>query len=165
MKKSAPNREKIGTKNPPFFQPLVFHRLRLLDVGVHPIYKRGGGNCFPKRPSLRQPWPSLNLEKVLRDMGGHLALHSSQKILRQNVLREISPRVSTRWQISLLTANFTVKNVVKTWWQILRLFFLGKFVRKRFPPKNPPHVSPSKALNSSPKTSGTALAQKFLPTD
>ena len=31
VKKSAPDREKIGTKNPPFFSPLVFHRLRLLD--------------------------------------------------------------------------------------------------------------------------------------
>ena len=33
--KSAPNREKIGTKNPPFFSPLVFHRFRLLDATWH----------------------------------------------------------------------------------------------------------------------------------
>ena len=28
------NREKIGTKNPPFFSPLAFHRLRLLEKVV-----------------------------------------------------------------------------------------------------------------------------------
>ena len=30
-----------------------------------------------------------------------------------NLLHEIAPRVSTRWQISLLLVNFCVKNVVK----------------------------------------------------
>ena len=33
----------------------------------------------------------------------------------EELLREIPPRASTRRQISLLTLNFSVKNVVKFW--------------------------------------------------
>ena len=56
--------------------------------------------------------------------------------------------MSARWQISLLPANFSVKNVVHIWWQILRQFFLAKNDKKIFPQKKkPPHVSPTKPSN------------------
>ena len=50
-----------------------------------------------------------------------------RKRKRKQTLREIAPRVSTRWQISLLLVDICVKNVVKFRWQILSLCFLGWF--------------------------------------
>ena len=50
------------------------------------------------------------------------------------VLLEIVPRVSTRSQISMLIVNFSEKNVVKFWRQILRLLLLGKGRQEILPP-------------------------------
>ena len=46
------------------------------------------------------------------------------------MVREIAPRVSTRWQIALVILNYSVKNVVKFRWQMLRLFSWGKSTGK-----------------------------------
>ena len=68
------------------------------------------------------------------DPAVHVALGAPE-----NNLREIAPRVSTRWQISSLLVNFCVKNMVKFRWQILSLFFLGKLTRNLATTKSTRH--------------------------
>ena len=78
---------------------------------------------------LRHPYFGVRAKGVMQE-------YASGKQDESRALCEIAPRVSTRWQISLLITNFSVKNVVKFWWRILRLLFLVKVGRKIFPQKS-----------------------------
>ena len=89
--------KKIGTKNPPFFSPLVFHRLRLLE-----IQRQMCGNSGRKSQSTDSPLNSKQFQLQMQTVG-------AQRI--NSVIHVCNSPKSLSGQIKIIESYFDLSRV------------------------------------------------------